>query len=117
MGSDLSRSTTVEVTRKYAGQYARASRKDKGRVRDEFCALTGPSQEQARHLLVKSATRTPNATRIDRRKAEPRNYSNDSREVLEHLWALSGGWCGPHLAAGMSPLLDALVNWSRWLDC
>lgn len=98
----------VEVTRKYAKQYVTASKRDKGQMLDEFCELTGLSRSRARHALVETATRAPNLARIDRRKTRARKYSSDAREVLKRIWVLSGGSCGPYLAAQMRLLLDAM---------
>ena len=49
----------VEITRKYARAYARASKKDKGRMLDKVRAVTGWSREGARRLLRTVAKRPP----------------------------------------------------------
>jgi len=106
----------VEVTRKYAKLYLAASKKDKGRMLDEFCELTGLSRSRARHALVEAGSRAPNVVRMDRRRSRPRKYSADAREVLKHLWVLSGGSCGPYLAAQMVLLLDSLEAHGELVD-
>lgn len=40
-----------EITRKFAGQYVTAVKKDKGRLLDEVCAITGWSCDNARRQL------------------------------------------------------------------
>ena len=43
MGSGLSMRARAEITGKYAGAYAKASKKDKGRMLDEVCGFpAGP---------------------------------------------------------------------------
>lgn len=106
----------VEVTRKYAKQYVTASKKDKGRMLDEFCELTGLSRSRARHALVETGRRAPNVVRMDRRQRRDRKYSTDAREVLKHLWVLSGGSCGPYLAAQMGLLLDSMEAHGELVD-
>src|SRR5664280_218760 len=46
MGQRLSMATRHEITRKYAKEYERASKKDRGRMLDELVAVTGWSRAQ-----------------------------------------------------------------------
>lgn len=41
MGSELSMATRVEITKKYARAYAKASKKERGRLLDEVIGVTG----------------------------------------------------------------------------
>ena len=59
MGSGLSMQARAEITGKYARVYTRASKKDKGRILDEVCAVTGWSRDNARRRLVAAAKRPP----------------------------------------------------------
>ena len=43
--------TRLEITKKYAREYGRASKKDKGRVLDELVAVTGWSRANARQAI------------------------------------------------------------------
>lgn len=114
MGSGLSVQARAEITGRYAGAYAKASKKDKGRMLDEVCAVTGWSRDNARRRLVAAAGRPPG-----RRKPEPRararNYSYDALKVLQRVWAASGGQCGTYLKESM-PLLLNLLEASDELD-
>ena len=49
----------AEVTTKYAKAYAKASKKDKGRVLDDVVSVTGWSRDNARRRLVAAADRPP----------------------------------------------------------
>lgn len=97
----------AEITGRYAKAYAKASKKDKGRILDEVCAVTGWSRDNARRRLVAAARRPPG-----RRKPEPRararRYSYDALKVLQRVWAASGGQCGKYLKESMPLLLDLL---------
>ena len=97
----------AEITGKYAGAYAKASKKDKGRMLDEVCSVTGWSRDNARRRLVAAAGRPPG-----RGRPEPggraRKYSYDALKILQRVWAASGGQCGKYLKESMPLLLDLL---------
>ena len=40
-----------EITKKYAREYQRATKKDKGRMLDELCGATGWSRANARRAI------------------------------------------------------------------
>lgn len=101
----------AEVTTKYAKAYAKASKKDKGRVLDQVVEVTGWSRDNARRRLVAAAMRPPGAGRqVAKPSRRPRapKYSYDTLKVLQRVWAASGGQCGKYLAASMALQLDGL---------
>ncbi|WP_202616239.1 hypothetical protein [Actinomyces sp. 432] len=102
----------AEITRKYAGAYAKASKKDKGRMLDEVCAVTGWSRDNARRRLRAVAKRPPGAGRPEPR-TRARKYSYDALKVLQRVWAASGGQCGKYLKVSMPLLLDLLEGRGR----
>ena len=110
---DLSLSARVEVTKKYAEAYARASKKDKGRVLDQVVEVTGWNRDHARQQL-RGRLRQPKGRAtatiavIDRRRTKARKYSYDAVKVLQVVWATAGGSCGKYLAQGMTGWLDAM---------
>jgi len=94
-----------EITRKFALAYAGASKRDKSRLLDEVCAITGWSRDNARRQL--SAARKP------RRGGKPvnpgaRKYSYASVQHLAKVWAWSGEMSGKYLAVSMRLNLDLL---------
>lgn len=107
MGSELSMAARVEITAKYARAYAKASKKERGRLLDEVVAVTGWSRDNARRRLAQAAKPRPRAAK-PARKLRERKYSYDATKVLQRVWALSGGECGKYLAVSMTTLLDAL---------
>src|SRR5690606_22136263 len=108
---ELSMRSRAEVTSRYARVYARARKKDKGRVLDEVVSVTGWSRDNARRRLTAAAEQPPGSGRaVAVRVRSPRRprYSYDARKVLQRVWAGSGGQCGKYLAASMLTQLDAL---------
>ncbi len=97
----------AEITAKYAREYAKASKKDKGRLLDEVVAVTGWSRDNTRRRLAKAAAPRPRAVRKTRRP-RARKYSYDAVKVLQRVWAFAGFECGKYLAVSMPTLLDAL---------
>jgi hypothetical protein len=111
MGSGLSVASRAEITTKYARVYAKASKKDKGRVLDQVVAVTGWSRDNARRRLVAASKTSPGAGRqVAKRSRKKRadKFSYDAVKVLAVVWAASGGQCGKYLAASMLIQLDAL---------
>src|SRR5690625_3821517 len=119
MGSELSMATRAEVTSKYAKAYAKASKKDKGRVLDEVVGVTGWSRDNARRRLTAAAKTSPGAGRqvaVVARKQRAPKYSYDARKVLLQVWAASGGQCGKYLAVAMATLLDGLERHGELIE-
>ena len=101
----------AEITTKFAKAYAKASKKDKGRLLDEVVAVTGWSRDNARRRLTAAVKRPPGSGRqVAKTTRKPRSpkYSYDALKVLQKVWAASGGQCGLYLAASMRTQLDGL---------
>lgn len=101
MGSELTMASRAEVATKFAREYARAAKKDKGRVLDQVVAVTGWSRDNARRRLVAAAKRPPGrGHRVATPPRKPRapKYSYDAVRVLQMVWAASGCQCGKYLA-------------------
>ncbi len=101
----------AEVTTRYAKAYARASKKDKGRILDEVIGVTGWSRDNARRRLAAAARQAPGAGRqvaTRPRRKRSSKYSYDAVKVLQRVWAASGGQCGKYLVASMRIQLDGL---------
>lgn len=87
----------AEISSRYAMAYAKARKKDKGRVLDEVVAVTGWSRDNARRRLTAAATQRPGTGRavaVRARKRRADKFSYDARLVLQRVWAASGGQCG-----------------------
>ncbi|MDR1431845.1 MAG: integrase, partial [Propionibacteriaceae bacterium] len=101
--------TRRDLTKKYAREYQRAGKKEKGQMLGELCAATGWSRANARRAISKASARTGPASAA-RRKPRERKYSYDALQVLKEVWKLSGEPCGKYLAAAMEDLLARLIR-------
>src|SRR5680860_1502385 len=111
MGNELSMTSRAEVTTRYAKVYAKASKKDKGRILDDVVGVTRWSRDNARRRLAAAAKRPPGGGRRvakKPRKQRASKYSYDTVKVLQRVWAASGGQCGKYLVASMRIQLDGL---------
>jgi len=109
----------AEVTTKYAKAYAKASKKDKGRVLNAVTEVTGWSRDNARRRLVAAAQQPPGPGRqVAKRPRKQRapKYSYDALKVLQKVWAASGGQCGKYLAESMSLQLAGLERHGELVD-
>ena len=83
-------------------RYRLASRRDKGRLLDEFCRVTRRDRKAAIRLLRHVPKRAPH------RPGRPRQYLPPLRPVLEQVWEASDYLCSKRLAPFLPDLLDAL---------
>ncbi|MGG5889103.1 ISNCY family transposase [Falsiroseomonas sp. HC035] len=97
----VSMATRDEVVAAVVERYARSSRLERGRILDEFVALTGHHRKHAMRLL-----RTGGAGRAERRVRRDRVYDAAMREAVIVLWEASDRVCGKRLR----PLLPMLVE-------
>ena len=97
----MSMATRHEITKTYARGYARASKKDKGRMLDELVAVTGWSRANARRAITR-ATKRRGTARSVQRKPRARAYGYDTLKVLIEVWTLIGQPCGKYLAPIMA---------------
>jgi len=97
-----------QVTNKLRDAYRKASKRDKARVLDEVMATTGMGRSTARRMLTGPVLPDP-VKQGDRRQLRAKTYSDDSRVLLEHVWALMGMPCGKYLTVMLElwvPLLQ-----------
>src|SRR5690625_498120 len=119
MRSELSMTSRAEITSKYARAYAKAAKKDKGRILDEAVGVTGWSRDNARRRLTAAASRSPGSGRqVAKRPRKQRSpkYSYDALKVLQKVWEASGGQCGKYLAESMRLQLDLLEHHGELVD-
>jgi hypothetical protein len=97
------------VTNKLRSAYQKAVKRDKARILDEVMATTGMGRSTARRMLTGSALVDP-AEQIDKRRLRPKGYGDDSRLLLEHVWALMGCPCGKYLTVMLGLWLPLLAE-------
>ncbi|XPP26583.1 MAG: integrase catalytic domain-containing protein [Leucobacter sp.] len=96
------------VTNKLRIAYRNASKAEKARILDEVIATTGMGRSTARRMLTGPPLPDP-SEQVDRRTLRPKQYSDDSRALLEHVWALMGMPCGKYLTVMVPMWLPLLL--------
>lgn len=97
----LSMATRDEVVAVTAERFARAGRRERGLILDEFTAVTGFHRKHAARLLRAGLPGQPSGPRPGRRV-----YDEAVREALIMLWEASDRVCGKRLR----PLVPVLVE-------
>jgi hypothetical protein len=100
----LSMAERRAVTKQMARRYARASKKDKGRMLDELCALTGWTRRHARRALHQAGQGTGPRPR----RARERFYGPEVIAPLRRVWATLDGPAGKRLAPFMAEIVQTL---------
>lgn len=94
----LSMAERRAVTKQMTRRYVTASKRDKGRMLDELCALTGWTRRHARRALsqaLQAPTGSPRRPRV-------RIYGEEVLEPLRFVWATLNGPSGKRLAPFMA---------------
>jgi hypothetical protein len=102
----LSMAERRAITREMAKRYAKAPKKQRGRMLDELCALAGYNRSYAARLLRAKARGAPPARK--RRRGRRPTYDRELVVPLTKIWAVLGGICGKRVAAAMAGTLEAL---------
>lgn len=100
------------VTRELAGRYRRVSKRAKGVILNELCALTGWHRDYARRALRKVAVRSnrwPAAVPRQIRRRQP-VYAEEVMDALKVVWAVLDAPCGKRLVPVMADMVEALEH-------
>jgi hypothetical protein len=105
--------TKVKITGEVSKRYARASKKEKGRMLDEFCALTDYNRKYAGRVLSQAArtrrTRPPpGRPKPYRGQGRKPVYTLEVRKSLVKAWAILDCPCGKRLVAALPDTVKAL---------
>lgn len=92
------------VTKQVVARYLSASKKQKGQILDELCALTGWSRDHARKAL----RRAPLHAGARERPTRPRTYGEDVLGPLRLIWATLDAPSGKRLAPFMAEAVQAM---------
>jgi hypothetical protein len=96
-----------DLARALAPRYAHASRREKGQILDEFCALSGYTRKHALVLL----SDPPAEQRVFNRRGRPPSYGPAEVALLRVCWAALDGVCSKRLAPFLPELLERLRYW------
>ena len=94
------------VTRRLAGEYRRAGKREKGEILDTLCSITGYSRDHAGRLL--RAGPVPRDRPPRKRRARPRVYGADVLFALRRIWATLDGICGKRLVAALPEMVAVM---------
>jgi hypothetical protein len=97
----ISMATRDELVVALVGRYASSSRKERGRILDEFAAVSGLHRKHAMRVLRTGQPRQRSGPRLARRL-----YNDAVREALIVIWEASDRICGKRL----QPLVPILVE-------
>jgi len=99
----ISMATRDELVVALAGRYGASSRADRGRILDEFVAVSGLHRKHAMRLLRSGQPDRRSAPRPGRRL-----YKDAVREALIVIWEASDRVCGKRLRALVPILVDSM---------
>src|SRR5271167_2321673 len=99
----ISMATRAELVDALAGRYASSNRKERGRILDEFAAVSGLHRKHAMRLLRAGVPGRRSGPRPERRV-----YDTAVREALVVLWEASDRICGKRLCPLVPILIEAM---------
>lgn len=111
--------TRKNIAEKLAGRYQKASKKERGRILDEFCALTGYNRSYAACILRKKPppgkgrARPPVKQAPAGRQGRRPVYTNDVRKALLPIWAILNYPCGRRLVAVLPQVTEKLERYGE----
>jgi hypothetical protein len=118
-------SSRRDLTEQRARRYRRASKKEKGRILDEFVESTGYKRKYAIHLL--NWWRRTRVVRIDgkpvklivgrprpaQRRVRPRRYDQEVLTALKLIWYVFDCMCGKRLVVVLRTMLPMLESFGE----
>jgi hypothetical protein len=102
----LSMAERKAVAKEMARRYARASKREKGRMLDELTDLTGWTRRHARRALVHAAAVV--SVVPAKRRGRPPVYGEEMQRPLRRIWATLNGPSGKRFAPFMREIIEAL---------
>ncbi|KUF08076.1 hypothetical protein AUL38_06220 [Leucobacter sp. G161] len=99
----------TEITKKYARDYATATKKTRGQMLDALVTTTDWSRANARRQVTAAGKRR-GPQRPAKRAPRPRTYGYDTLKLLIRVWQLAGQPSGKYLAATMDIWLPKLIE-------
>ena len=102
MGGGVSKMAKQELVATIRDRYQQASKKDKGRILDEFTAITGHHRKHGIRLL--SGTADNQGQQVVGRRI----YDEAVREAVIVVWEASDRICGKRLKAALPNLVNSM---------
>ena len=104
------------LVRGVSGRYRRSSKKEKGRILDEFVEMTGYNRsyaawllsQQGRKVWVNRKLAVVGEVGVRRVRRRPKIYDAEVKRVLIRLWKLLDYLCGKRLVGALLETIEAL---------
>lgn len=115
----LDMKTRRAVTKEVAKRYRRASKKDKGRILDEFCATFGYNRSYAARLLRKGKGIAASKAKVAKRPFGQRGqgrkpiYTKEVITPLVRIWAILNFPCSKRLVANLAEMVRVLEGFGE----
>lgn len=100
----MTKVTLYEYAASVRRRYAKATKKEKGRILDEFCQTSGIHRKAAIRLLGGGRWLAP----VPKKMGRPRRYDGEVTEALVKVWEAGDRMCGKLLVAVLPALVDGL---------
>jgi hypothetical protein len=101
----------MKLTQKLAKEYKEGNKKEKGKILDRYCKLTGAKRNTAaKRFRRKMRNPYPRALKVytGRKRGPKKKYTIVHRKIIRHCWELSGQICGERLRPMLEIYLDQL---------
>ena len=107
--------TRKAVTERVAKRYRRASKAEKGRILDEFCATMGYNRSYAARVLRKRPSRGRSKARPPGQRGQGRKPVHTAEVVgpLIRIWAILNFPCGRRLVANLREVVRVLQKFGE----
>ena len=113
---ELDMRTRKILVTKLLDRYRRSGKKAKGKLLDEFVALTGYNRCYARRIL-RQGHRESSARSFEdhpkRTARKERKYTHDILPALKKIWGVMNFPCGKRLVAIMQEVISVLEKWGE----
>jgi len=98
----------LDLARALGPRYDHASKREKGQLLDEFCAITGYTRK---HALVLLGSPPPEVREQVPVSGRPVSYGPAEVALLRMCWSATDGICSKRLAPFLPELLERLRHW------
>ncbi len=99
----MTRGSIHEYNEAVRGRYLRASKKEKGRILDEFTKVVGCHRKAAIRLLHRE-----DSPRQGKRRGRRRRYGDEVMDALRRIWEASDRLCSKRLKPFLGELVEVM---------
>lgn len=113
---ELDMRTRKVLVKRLLARYRKGGKKAKGKLLDEFVALTGYNRSYARRVLRKGhkGSRTTGILETSKkRQGRPKKYTPDVLRALKKIWGIMNFACGKRMVAIIEEIVRVLEAWGE----